>query len=572
MSLGQAQLVKWSLPAFALILGLLWYKRRRVDRVDPGGASKLKGDTGLVNGSTASPKPKVNANGNLCDSGIHTDESFSLNNSNHLASSPIDEIISPRKVSESLDIPNRKSSSSLLSCKSIELSNTPWYEDVESTPETREIVLGSNPSKNGFDYMAELNKSKNSSIMDNVIEEEAPATKLVVAKSEAQQEQQQEVKVSPSGEKQAVIEDNQTNGEEKKQRQALSERDSANHSPVSGVLEGSVTDEARSEGSTDSGKGGSIKCHLKDTHITTYEFVIPVKLVGKLIGRGGKFLQQIRSTSGVYIAVRRHPTDRDLKLCCIEGLPDGIASALELIRQQFPEKNYPHLTLEQFEYPLLVPEEVSWVPELMQLSLIEGVNNDVIVSHIIKPNHLFIQLPTHPTFPSLRILDEKMTQLYETNESPPVPDQLNKGMIVVAKWYNKWVRVFIENPDPKGEQTLARLVDHGGYWTFSNADMRKIRSDYLTLPFQAIEVFLANIQPKEEEWSQEAYTVVAQICTGIVGQAQIVGYADCSTFINLYYNIHKHGVISIADELIARGLAEPMSLEEVAPQEVLSSV
>lgn len=90
MSLGQAQLVKWSLPAFALILGLLWYKRRRVDRVDPGGASKLtKADTGLVNGSTASPK-QAKVNGNLCDSGIHTDESFSLNNS---ASTPIDEII-----------------------------------------------------------------------------------------------------------------------------------------------------------------------------------------------------------------------------------------------------------------------------------------------------------------------------------------------------------------------------------------------------------------------------------------------------------------------------------------------
>lgn len=71
-----------------------------------------------------------------------------------------------------------------------------------------------------------------------------------------------------------------------------------------------------------------------------------------------------------------------------------------------------------------------------------------------------------------------------------------EGMIVVAKWYEKWVRVLIENPDPNGEQTLARMVDHGGYWTFSNSDMRKIRSDYLTLPFQAIEVFLANIQPK----------------------------------------------------------------------------
>jgi A-kinase anchor protein 1 len=70
-------------------------------------------------------------------------------------------------------------------------------------------------------------------------------------------------------------------------------------------------------------------------------------------------------------------------------------------------------------------------------------------------------------------------------------------MIFVAKWYNKWVRVYIEDPDPNGEQSLVRLIDHGSYWTCRHSDMRKIRSDYLNLPFQAIEVFLANIQPKD---------------------------------------------------------------------------
>lgn len=69
-------------------------------------------------------------------------------------------------------------------------------------------------------------------------------------------------------------------------------------------------------------------------------------------------------------------------------------------------------------------------------------------------------------------------------------------MILVAKWYNTWVRVYVEQPDPHGEHHLVRLVDHGGYWVFSNSEMKKIRSDYLALPFQAIEIYLANIQPK----------------------------------------------------------------------------
>ncbi|XP_011499408.1 PREDICTED: KH domain-containing protein C56G2.1-like isoform X2 [Ceratosolen solmsi marchali] len=570
MSFCQVRLVKWSFPVCALILGLLWYKRRRVDRVDPGGSSKSNGDTSLSNGSSL----KAAQNGNLCDSGIQTDDSFSFNTTT--ASTPVEEIISPRKVSESLDIPNRKSNSqslSLLSCKSIEFSNTPWYDDVENTPEMKEIQLVSNPTNSGLDFMTknkpdELKNSKNSSIIENMIEEEA---KIVVAKSEVTEQMNISQSEFKNCKKSVTADDQQSSGDEKKQRQVLSERDSANHSPVSGVLEGSVTDEARSEGSTDSGKGGSIKGHPKDNNRTIYEFLVSIKLVGKLIGRGGQFFQHIRNNADVGIVVKRHPSERDYKICSIDGTPENIATALDMIRQLFPEKTTPFLSLEQIAYEIL-PEEIPWVSELMQLSLIEGVNNDVIVSHIYKPNHLFIQLPTHPTYPSLRILDDKMTELYETVESPPVPDELRKGMIVVAKWYNKWVRVYIETPDPKGEQSLVRLVDHGGYWIFSNSNMRKIRSDYLSLPFQAIEVFLANVRPKDEEWSQEAYNVVGQICSRIVGQAQIVGYVDCSTFINLYFNIHKHGVISIADELIARGIAESISLDEVFPQEILPSV
>lgn len=64
-------------------------------------------------------------------------------------------------------------------------------------------------------------------------------------------------------------------------------------------------------------------------------------------------------------------------------------------------------------------------------------------------------------------------------------------------------------------------------------------------------------------WQQEAFDLVSQICSGIVGQAQIEGYVDSHTYVSLYLTIQKHGVISLADELIARGYAEPSTLEEV---------
>ena len=114
-----------------------------------------------------------------------------------------------------------------------------------------------------------------------------------------------------------------------------------------------------------------------------------------------------------------------MKVCVIEGPPDNIQTALDMVRQQFPEKNYSHLTLEPYIYEPVPVEAVPLLPELMQLPIVEGVNNDVMISHLIKPNHFFVQLPAHPTYLSLRILDQKMTQMYETCDSPPVPELLN---------------------------------------------------------------------------------------------------------------------------------------------------
>ncbi|XP_066601809.1 KH domain-containing protein akap-1 [Prorops nasuta] len=573
------QLVKWSFPAFALIIGLLWYKRRRVDRADPGGLAESKAckKTDLEQKLANDKQRKTIDNGlerselskndqvSLHDSGIQQDRSFSQG----------EEITrTPRRVSDSLDIPARKSPGNqtvFAQPEHFSNENHSWYDDADSLPESLSIRLGSNPRTSCFDTMVRNRAhsslessndiSKKLEIIRNPIQEEEQKLtgdlKLLQDTNETKAAENVEQSSCKDGEPQEANSNNSV-----AQAQVLSERDSANHSPVSGVMEGSITDEARSEGSTDSGKGGSIRGLTKETNARiVYEFSIPSILVGKLIGRNGNFLHNIRSKADVTIVVKSLPGTSESRICVIEGSSEDINIALNIIRQRFPEKKYPHLTLAQISSVKLV-EEIPPVPQLIQLSLVDGVNNDVIVCHILRPDRFFVQMPTHPTYPSLRVLDANMTLLYDTTESPPVPDQLSRGMICVAKWYDRWVRVYVQEPDPQGEQNLVRLVDHGGYYTFSNADMRKIRSDYLMLPFQAIEVFLANVQPKNGEWVQEACDLISQMSMEVIGQAQVEEYVDGYIYINLYFNLHKYGVISVADELVARGYAEHMTIEQ----------
>lgn len=49
---------------------------------------------------------------------------------------------------------------------------------------------------------------------------------------------------------------------------------------------------------------------------------------------------------------------------------------------------------------------------IFQLSLPEGVSIDVVVSSIVDAGHIFIQQPTHPSYPSLERLNQFMISCY----------------------------------------------------------------------------------------------------------------------------------------------------------------
>ncbi|CAG2068194.1 unnamed protein product, partial [Timema podura] len=93
---------------------------------------------------------------------------------------------------------------------------------------------------------------------------------------------------------------------------------------------------------------------------SVYEFVLPQLLVGRLIGRHGTFVHQIKEKTNASILIKRHPDTTKLKICAVEGMQmdiEGalemirmqmdIEGALEMIRQKFPIKKYPNITLEQ---------------------------------------------------------------------------------------------------------------------------------------------------------------------------------------------------------------------------------
>lgn len=241
------QLVKWTFPAVALIIGLFWYKRRRIHRADPGGTVELNSQEIMKDNKTeASYAQEINSNLYDDSTNEETDKSFSTSSCTQQESPAR----VPREVSESIDIPIRKSVPQ--SCDGSQIC-------AEDEP-TTDIQLGSNPTTSYFETIAKSTPSFEIVPADTItrVFEDDTDEKRCGAQNE-----------SPAAEFNCET-DHQLTEEHPKESQTeehtivtagqtVYERDSANHSPISGVLEGSIIDEARSEeGSTDSGKGESM--------------------------------------------------------------------------------------------------------------------------------------------------------------------------------------------------------------------------------------------------------------------------------------------------------------------------
>lgn len=361
--------------------------------------------------------------------------------------------------------------------------------------------------------------------------------------------QQDEDAASPSAD---AVHNEESMSEDKSQAQALSFSD------------------AHSEGSSDSGKGGSDihggseaaggagNLSPEEELPRTYEFELPRELCGRFIGQGGRNVTAIKSRSNTRIYVQQHPFSSKLKICSIQGTTEEIRTALELIRKKFPLHAYPNLTLVQVNAePMHYPGTIT-LPETLQLRLPDAVTCDVVLTSLVTAGHFFLQQPTHPTYPSLARLDQCMLACYGQGlDTPPLPHPVEAGIICAAQVCGGWFRALVVGPSDENEECDIKFLDYGGYMTLSTSLLRQIRSDFMMLPFQASECYLANVQPTEDDnvWSAEACATFEDLAQGQILQALIVGYADNGIPLVHLYRVQGVSSVFINRELVNRGVA-----------------
>ncbi|XP_031728369.1 A kinase (PRKA) anchor protein 1b [Anarrhichthys ocellatus] len=289
------------------------------------------------------------------------------------------------------------------------------------------------------------------------------------------------------------------------------------------------------------------------SELVIWEIEVPKHLVGRLIGKQGRYVSFLKQNSGAKIYISTLPYTQEFQICHIEGTQQQVDKALSLIGKKFKDLDMTNLYAPP-PPPLTLPS----LPMTSWLLLPSGVTVEVIVVNIVSAGHVFVQQHTHPTYHALRSLDQQMFLCYSQPGTPALPSPAEVGVICAAPaaeeaWWRAQVITFYKETN----EVEIRYVDYGGYDRVKIDSLRQIRSDFVTLPFQGAEVLLDNIAPLpgEDRFSPEATAALEEMTRGVALLAQVSNY-DNNTGLPLVHlwNMVGEEVISVNRTLAERAL------------------
>ncbi|XP_063915993.1 tudor and KH domain-containing protein homolog isoform X1 [Zophobas morio] len=229
-------------------------------------------------------------------------------------------------------------------------------------------------------------------------------------------------------------------------------------------------------------------------------------------------ITEICSTSGAKVSA---DSDRSspLKRLTIKGTQEQISVAKSLLDKVVEKyqrsqeqieatlaKREPRLPPKSGDSPKSIGS-----PKVERISPVPGQPDaqfEVYVSAMVDPSRFWLQI-VGPKAAELDVLVEEMTEYYrkQENRDSHVVEKVNKGDLVAAifqydgKWYRAEVLSITDENPPQAE---LYYVDYGDTDLVPVEEFYELRTDFLRLHFQAIECFLARIDPVGESWSVDA--------------------------------------------------------------------
>jgi len=164
--------------------------------------------------------------------------------------------------------------------------------------------------------------------------------------------------------------------------------------------------------------------------------------------------------------------------------------------------------------------------------------HDITISCAVDACHMFIQQANNPTFVGLEPLEEDMAVAYNESEdlAAPLLRPIATGSLLAVFSDDKWYRCQVVSFNEKLDTCEVKFVDHGGYTTVKVDELRQLRTDFIRLPFQAIEVYIAHVGPANDE---VAIDIAADILFRKKVSVQLCGFAEDGVAVVQAYFYHR---------------------------------
>ncbi|XP_075301298.1 tudor and KH domain-containing protein [Opisthocomus hoazin] len=193
---------------------------------------------------------------------------------------------------------------------------------------------------------------------------------------------------------------------------------------------------------------------------------------------------------------------------------------------------------------------------------------EVYVSAAENPHHFWIQLIGQRSL-QLDKLTAEMRHYYQSSGRAAELLAVQAGDIVAAPYMDSsdWYRARVLGTLDNGNLDLY-YVDFGDNGEAPREALRALRSDFLSLPFQAIECSLAGVAPAGDEWEEAALEAFDRLTHCALWQplmAKISSYVQSGLCarprVRLYDAQHGEN-LDIGAELVRLGYAVPCAQEE----------
>jgi len=148
--------------------------------------------------------------------------------------------------------------------------------------------------------------------------------------------------------------------------------------------------------------------------------------------------------------------------------------------------------------------------------------HNITVASTVDSGHIFIKQMHNPTHSGLAPLEEAMMEAYSL-DFPVLLRPIAIGSLLAVKTDGKMYRCQVVKFNQDADTCDIKFVDHGGYTTVQVADLCQLRQDFITLPFQAIEVYLAHVSPATDEITID---IVSDILFRNEVSIQMAGYSE----------------------------------------------